>query len=93
MQLRDEYWGLAGLTGFHTVAENGTGGAGMITGDRGGKKGRWERIPKLEEAETEGFAKGYKDELFEDITVCSTPVLYCIHSDGCKSEEELVLMK
>jgi hypothetical protein len=53
MQLRDDYWGLAGLPGFP-----GTDGVtgGVITG---------------EEAEVDGMAPEYRDELFEDITVRS----------------------
>jgi hypothetical protein len=68
MQLRDDYWGLAGLPGFNNGTET-TGAGGLITGDRGGKKGTWTKIPVLEEAEATGFAPETRDELFEDITV------------------------
>jgi len=43
-----------------------------MTGDRAGKKGTWTKIPILEEAEVDGMAPEYRDELFEDITVCYT---------------------
>jgi hypothetical protein len=68
MQLRDDYWGLAGLPGF--IHGTDGGGAGVITGESRGKKGTWTKIPILEEAEVEGMAPEYRDELFEDITVC-----------------------
>ena len=71
MQLRDDYWGLAGLPGF-TNGSDTVGG--VMTGDRAGKKGTWTKIPILEEAEVDGMAPEYRDELFEDITVCSTPL-------------------
>jgi hypothetical protein len=67
MQLRDDYWGLAGLPGFNNGSDGTT--AAVITGDRGGKKGRWERVPKLEEVETMGQADERREELFEVITV------------------------
>jgi hypothetical protein len=69
MQLRDDYWGLAGLPGF-THGTDGVGGGGVITGESRGKKGTWTKIPILEEAEVDGMAPEYRDELFEDITVC-----------------------
>jgi len=69
MQLRDDYWGLAGLPGF-TNGSDTVGG--VMTGDRAGKKGTWTKIPILEEAEVDGMAPEYRDELFEDITVCYT---------------------
>lgn len=68
MQLRDDYWGLAGLPGF-THGADALGG-GVMTGERSGKKGTWTKIPILEEAEVAGTAPEYRDELFEDITVC-----------------------
>ena len=68
VHLRDDYWGLTGLPGF-TVNSGNEAPAGAITGDRGGKKGRWDRIPKLEEAELAGLAANRNDELFDDITV------------------------
>jgi len=67
-QLRDDYWGLAGLPGF--IHGTDGGGAGVITGESRGKKGTWTKIPILEEAEVDGMAPEYRDELFEDITVC-----------------------
>lgn len=67
VHLRDDYWGLTGLSAFtHGNVEPPAGG---ITGDRGGKKGRWDRIPKLEEAELAGQAPERNEELFDDITV------------------------
>jgi len=81
MQLRDDYWGLAGLPGF----TNGTDTVGgVMTGDRAGKKGTWTKIPILEEAEVDGMALEYRDELFEDITVCPP---YCASR---KAEDELM---
>lgn len=73
MQLRDDYWGLAGLPGFNNGSD-ATGAGGVITGDRGGKKGTWTKIPILEEAEATGYAPEYRDELFEDINVCTSPL-------------------
>lgn len=73
MQLRDDYWGLAGLPGFNNGSD-ATGAGGVITGDRGGKKGTWTKIPILEEAEATGYAPEYRDELFEDINVSTTPL-------------------
>lgn len=74
MQLRDDYWGLAGLPGFGSGSDGQAGAGGVITGDRGGKKGRWERVPKLEEVETMGQAEERTEELFEDITVGRLPL-------------------
>lgn len=71
IHLRDEYWGLAGLPGFGNGGGGGQGttAGGAITGDRGGKKGKWDRVPRLEEAETMGKAAERNEELFDDITV------------------------
>ena len=55
-----------------------------MTGDRAGKKGTWTKIPILEEAEVDGMALEYRDELFEDITVCPP---YCASR---KAEDELM---
>lgn len=67
VHLRDDYWGLAGLPGFTGAAHETAAGAGGA--DRGAKKGKWDRIPKLEEAETVGTAGQRSDELWDDITV------------------------
>lgn len=82
VHLRDDYWGLTGLPRFATGGGN-EAPAG-ITGDRGGKKGRWDRIPKLEEAELAGKAAERNDELFHDITVSHTyPTFRSFHiADG-----------
>ena len=82
VHLRDDYWGLTGLPRFTNGGGNESPAG--ITGDRGGKKGRWDRIPKLEEAELAGKAAERNDELFYDITVSSTcPPCPVVHiADG-----------
>lgn len=67
VHLRDDYWGLAGLPGF-TGGANATA-TGTAAADRAAKKGKWDRIPRLEEVETAGTAGDRNEELWDDITV------------------------